>query len=142
MTTKQIELVKSTWVIVALLDPVVVGQLFYNRLFEIAPQVKPMFRSPIEGQSKKLVSMIAYIIHKLDKLSEIIGDVRKLAKQHVSYGVEPAHYLVVGNALMWTLEQGLGKHWNDETREAWVKCYTILSNAMIEAAAEPMAKVA
>ena len=59
MTTRQIEFVKNTWGIVASLDAVVVGQLFYNRLFEIAPDVKPMFRNPIEEQSRKLISMIA-----------------------------------------------------------------------------------
>ena len=142
MTTRQIQLVKNTWGIVASLDPVVVGNLFYNRLFEIAPEVKPMFRAPVEEQSKKLISMIAYVIHKLDKLDDIINEVAKLAKRHVTYGVEPAHYLIVGSALIWTLEQGLGEHWNEEAREAWVKCYTTLSNAMIEAAYYPLAEVA
>ena len=66
----------------------------------------------------------------------------KLAKRHVAYGVEPSHYLVVGNALIWTLEQGLGENWNEEVRDAWVKCYTTLSNAMIEAAHYPIAQVA
>jgi len=142
MTTKQIELVKNTWAIVASLDAVVVGNLFYNRLFEIAPELKAMFRAPVEEQSKKLISMIAYVIHKLDKLDDIITEVAKLARRHVTYGVEPAHYLVVGGALIWTLEQGLGEHWNEEVREAWVKCYTTLSNAMIEAAYYPLAEVA
>ena len=143
MTTKQIEIVKRTWNIVASLDAVVVGALFYSRLFEIAPEVKHMFRNSTESQSKKLISMIAYVIHKLDKLNDIIDEVGKLAKRHVHYGVEPTHYLVVGNALIWTLEKGLDTQWNEEVREAWVKCYTTLSNAMIEAAYQiPLAEVA
>jgi hemoglobin-like flavoprotein len=143
MTTKQIELVKSTWAIVATIDAVAVGNLFYNRLFEIAPQVKHMFRNPMEEQSKKLISMITYVIRKLDKLDDIIDEVGKLAKRHVQYGVEPEHYLIVGNALIWTLAQGLGKYWSEEVREAWAKCYSILSNAMIEASYhEPLAEVA
>jgi len=139
MTQKQIELVKSSWSLVATLDPVVVGDLFYNRLFEIAPQVKHMFRSPMPEQSKKLIAMIGYVIAKLDKLEDIIGEVGKLAQRHNAYGVKPEHYAVVGGALIWTLEKGLGENWNEEVKDAWIKCYTILSNAMIAAAAEDKA---
>jgi hemoglobin-like flavoprotein len=139
MTQKQIELVKSSWSLVTTIDPVVVGDLFYNRLFEIAPQVKHMFRNPMPEQSKKLIAMIGYVIAKLDKLEDIIGEVGKLAQRHNAYGVKPEHYTVVGSALIWTLEKGLGENWNEEVKDAWIKCYTILSNAMIAAAAEDKA---
>ena len=134
MTQKQIELVKSSWSLVSTIDPVVVGDLFYNRLFEIAPQLKHLFRSPMPEQSKKLIAMIGYVIAKLDKLEDIIGEVGKLAQRHVSYGVKPEHYTVVGTALIWTLEKGLGENWNEEVKDAWTKCYTILSEAMISSA--------
>ncbi len=134
MTQKQIELVKSSWSLISTIDPVVVGDLFYNRLFEIAPQVKHMFRSPIPEQSKKLIAMIGYVIAKLDKLEDIIDEVGKLAQRHSGYGVKPEHYTVVGTALIWTLEKGLGENWNEEVKDAWIKCYTILSDAMISSA--------
>jgi len=134
MTQKQIELVKSSWCLVSTIDPVVVGDLFYNRLFEIAPQVKHMFRSPMPEQSKKLIAMIGYVIAKLDRLEDIIGEVDKLAQRHAGYGVKPEHYTVVGTALIWTLEKGLGENWNEEVKTAWIKCYTILSDAMISSA--------
>lgn len=133
MTNKQIDLVKSSWAIVATIDPVTVGGLFYNRLFEIAPQLKHMFRSPVPEQSKKLLAMINYVISKLDKLEDILDEVAKLAKRHVSYGVKPGHYTVVGEALLWTLEKGLGENWNSEVEEAWSNCYGVLSSAMINA---------
>lgn len=139
MTQKQIELVKASWTLVSAIDPVVVGDLFYNRLFEIAPQVKHMFRSPMPEQSKKLIAMIGYVIVKLDKLEDIIGEVAKLAQRHASYGVKPEHYTIVGTALIWTLEKGLGENWNEEVKDAWIKCYTILSGAMINAAAQDKA---
>ncbi|HEX8677733.1 MAG TPA: globin family protein [Segetibacter sp.] len=143
MTTKEIELVKNTWAIVSRLDAVATGNLFYNRLFVIAPKVKPLFTKPMEEQSRKLISMITYIVNKLDKLDNIIDEAGKLARRHVQYGVEPGHYLIVGDALLWTLEQGLDNKWTEEVREAWIKCYTILSQAMIEAAYyTPLAKVA
>ena len=134
MTQKQIELVKSSWSLVSTIDPVVVGDLFYNRLFEIAPQVKHMFRSPMPEQSKKLIAMIGYVIAKLDRLEDIIGEVGKLAQRHAGYGVKPEHYTVVGTSLIWTLEKGLGENWNEEVKDAWIKCYTILSDAMISSA--------
>ena len=133
MTQKQIDLVKSSWSLVETIDPVIVGDLFYTRLFEIAPQAKHMFRSPMPEQSKKLIAMISYVIAKLDKLDDIIGEVGKLAQRHNAYGVKPEHYTVVGTALLWTLEKGLGENWNEEVKTGWIKCYTILSEAMINA---------
>lgn len=134
MTNKQIDLVKSSWTIVATIDPITVGGLFYERLFEIAPQLRHLFRNPMPEQSKKLLAMINYVISKLDKLEDIIDEVAKLARRHVSYGVKVEHYTVVGAALLWTLEKGLGESWNSEVAEAWTVCYDILSSAMINAA--------
>src|SRR6188768_3197992 len=134
MTNKQIDLVKSSWAMVTTIDPVTVGGLFYNRLFETAPQLKQMFRNPMPEQSKKLLAMINYVISKLDKLEDILDQVAKLAQHHVSYGVKPDHYRIVGEALLWTLEKGLGENWNNEVKEAWTVCYDILSSAMINAA--------
>jgi nitric oxide dioxygenase len=136
MTQKQKDLVKSTWALVATIDPVVVGSLFYNHLFKIAPQVKHMFRNPIDGQSKKLLAMIGYIIAKLDRIETIVPEIEKLAKKHSAYGVKPEHYATVGDALLWTLEKGLGEHWNEEVKEAWTTCYVLLSNVMINVSEE------
>jgi hemoglobin-like flavoprotein len=136
MTNEQIQHVKSTWGMVASLDTEMVGGLFYNRLFEIAPQIRGMFRAPIPEQSKKLLTMIGYVINKLDKLDDIIDEVAKLAQRHVQYGVKAEHYGIVAEALLWTLEKGLGEHWTAEVKESWVLCYTILAGAMIAAANE------
>jgi len=133
MTFQQINLVKSSWQIVSTLDPVTVGDLFYNYVFEIAPAAKAMFRQPMDEQSKKLMATLGFIISKLDKLEDIVSEVVKLSKRHVQYGVKPGHYAIVGEALLWTLEKGLGENWNDELEQAWAACYNILSNAMINA---------
>lgn len=131
MKTNQISLVKESFGLVAKIPAETVGSLFYNRLFEIAPEVKPMFRNAdIPEQSRKLLSMLSYIISKLDNLDTILDDVAKLSQRHVKYGVQDYHYEKVGEALLWTLEQGLGKNWNEETQEAWIACYTLLSGAM------------
>lgn len=133
MTTIQINLVQSTWEIAAV-HAETIGPLFYNRLFEIAPELKPMFsRTTVPEQSRKLLTMLSYVISKLDALDEIIDEVGKLAQRHVRYGVEEKHFTYVGAALIWTLEKGLGEAYNQEVKEAWMTCYDILSNAMITA---------
>ena len=134
MTTKQIELVTSSWKLVAAIDPVIVGSMFYNRLAELSPDTRPMFGVTIAEQSKKIIPMLGYIISKLSNLNEIIDEVGKLAQRHVHYGVKEEHYYSGGDALLWTLEKGLGENWNEELKEAWSICYSILSSAMIEAA--------
>ncbi len=134
MTPHQIQLIRSSWAKVNTIDPVIVGTLFYNRIFEIAPGTENMFRGSIAEQSKKLLVMLGYIINKLDRLEEIIDEVKKLAGRHVQYGVKEEHYAIVGDAFLWTLEKGLGEDWNTELKQAWSDCYSILATAMINAA--------
>ncbi|RYU94399.1 globin family protein [Emticicia agri] len=137
MKTNQILLVKESFSLVAKIPAETVGSLFYNRLFEIAPEVKAMFRNAdISEQSRKLLSMLSYVIGRLDKLDTILEDVARLSQRHVKYGVQEYQYEKVGEALLWTLEQGLGKNWTEDTKEAWVACYTLLSGAMKEMSQE------
>ena len=136
MSTAEIELVTNSWAAVERLDPVVAGSIFYTRLFEIAPHLKPMFRAPIDGQSKKLLSMISYVIKRLHRLESIAAELGTLAKNHVKYGVKEAHYQIVGAALLWTLQQALDALWTPEVALAWQKCYHILSTAMIAVSEE------
>ncbi len=137
MNNYQIKIVKESFVLVAKIPTETVGGLFYNRLFEIAPAVKPMFgKTNMPDQLRKLLSMLAYVINKLDSLDSIIDEVANLARRHLKYGVKPSHYEPVGAALLWTLEKGLGTNWNPELAEAWTTCYLILSSAMIDACEE------
>ena len=133
MNSKQISLVKGTWHLVEQLDSQTVGSLFYSRLLDENPELRPLFRTPVPEQSKKLITMISYVIHRLDRLDTVIEDVKKLALRHVQYGVKENYYAMVGAALLWTLEKGLSDLWNQEIQEAWVACYTLLSSAMMEA---------
>ena len=131
MTPKQIELVKESWGnVMPIADAA--GQLFYNRLFQVAPGVRHLFKSDPKDQARKLMSMITMVVSKLDSLDTIIEDIKNLAKRHDKYGAKKEDYAVVGECLLWTLEQGLGDKWNKETADAWVAAYTILSGAMIQ----------
>ncbi len=95
-----------------------------------------MFQNSMTQQYGKLVDMLTMVVTRLDRLDMVTEEIAQLAVRHVDYGVRPAHYKLVGNALLWTLEKGLGKDWNEETALAWKTCYTLLSDTMIAAAEE------
>jgi hemoglobin-like flavoprotein len=135
MTPKQAELVTSTW---ALVKPISeqAAAMFYARLFETAPEVKPLFTSDMTEQGKKLMTMIDTAVSHLDDLESVIPAVQDSGRRHVGYGVKEEDYAKVASALLWTLEQGLGDAFTDEVKEAWTVTYMTLANVMIEAAKE------
>jgi hemoglobin-like flavoprotein len=108
--------------------------LFYGRLFEIAPAVKPLFRGDMAEQGRKLMATLAVVVNGLDNLAAILPAASALAKRHVQYGVQAADYTSVGEALLWTLERGLGDDWTPELAAAWATAYGVLSNYMIDEA--------
>lgn len=135
MTPEQITLIKESW---AKVEPISdqAAELFYGRLFETEPSVKPLFKGNMESQGQKLMTMIGVAVNGLDKLDEIVPAVQDLGRRHVGYGVKDEHYPVVGAALLWTLEKGLGDAWNDDLKAAWAEAYGILSSTMIAATKE------
>jgi hemoglobin-like flavoprotein len=135
MTPKQIELVQTSFqkVVPVRME---VARLFYGRLFSLDPTLKRLFRSSLEEQGDKLTQTLARVVGSLHRIDQIIGAVRDLAVRHVDYGVEERHYDTVGEALLWTLEEGLGDAFTPEVRAAWTEAYTLLAGAMIEAARE------
>ncbi len=133
MTPDQIQLVQSSFSkVVPIADDA--AALFYGRLFEIAPAVKPMFKTDIKQQGRKLMTTLGVVVNGLTKLDTIVPAAQSLAIKHVEYGVKPEHYQPVGEALIWTLDQGLGAEFTEDTKTAWVEAYTTLSGVMIAAA--------
>jgi hemoglobin-like flavoprotein len=136
MTPEQVTLVQDSFAKVA---PIVdtAAELFYNKLFEMDPELKPLFESAdMKAQGNKLMTMIGTAVAGLSNLESIVGAVEDLGKRHVNYGVQDSHYDTVGAALLWTLEQGLGDEFTPEVKEAWATVYGILANTMKTAAAE------
>jgi hemoglobin-like flavoprotein len=133
MTPDQVTLVQDSFAKVApIADQAAV--LFYDRLFEIAPEVRPMFHGDMAEQRRKLMTTLGVVVRGLGDLPAILPAASKLAKQHVVYGVKPVHYAPVGAALLWTLEKGLGEAWTEPVSEAWIAAYTTLSEFMISEA--------
>ena len=133
MTEEQIILIKKSWRLLRNIDPQIVGDTFYSKLFADNRSLRKMFPTDMEQQYRKLIDMLSAIVMRLDNIDELTDNIAAMAQRHVQYGVKPLHYSLVGKALLWTLKQGLGKDWNKETAEAWSNCYTLLANAMIQA---------
>lgn len=130
MTSDQIDLVQASFAKVVPIADAAAG-LFYGRLFEIAPEVKPLFRNDMREQGRKLMTTLGLVVGSLKNLEAVLPAAKALAVKHVGYGVTAAHYEPVGAALIWTLEKGLGDDFTLETKKAWISTYGTLSGLMI-----------
>lgn len=135
MTPEQVKLVQESFKKVLPIAPQA-ADLFYGRLFEIAPNVKPLFPNDLSEQKKKLMMMIATAVNNLHQVETIVPAVQDLGRRHVGYGVTADHYKPVGEALIWTLEKGLGDAFTPDVKAAWVETYVTLQGVMTAAAAE------
>ena len=133
MNPTQIKLVQDSFAKVAPISEQA-AVIFYNRLFEVAPTVRAMFPNDMTEQRKKLMATLAYVVNGLANLESILPAASALATRHVSYGAKREHYPVVGAALLWTLEKGLGDGWTSELADAWTAAYGTLSGFMISEA--------
>jgi len=138
MTPEQIELVKTSWAqVVPIADTA--AKLFYGKLFELDPALKPLFKGDMTEQGKKLMRMVGTAVNGLDRLDQIVPAVKDLGVRHVAYGVQDSHYDTVGSALLWTLGQGLGESFTTDVETAWATVYGLLADTMKTAAAKAVA---
>ena len=103
---------------------------FYGRLFQLAPEVRPLFTREIGLQARKLSEMLAWVIAHLEQPDELMTELRKLGARHGGYGVEINHYAPVGSALIWMFQQTLGGRFTPEMEEAWLEAYAFISGEM------------
>lgn len=134
MTPDQVDLVQETW---SQVEPIsaTAADLFYDRLFELDPSLKPMFKGDMQEQKQKLMRMIGMVVKGLKDLEPMVPAIQNLGRRHVDYGVKNEHYATVGEALLWTLEQGLSEAYTPEVEQSWTAAYTTLAKVM-QAAAE------
>ncbi|WP_208349925.1 globin family protein [Pseudaestuariivita rosea] len=133
MTPEQIKLVQDSFgKVVPIRDEA--AALFYQRLFEIAPEVRPLFKGDMTQQGAKLMAMLGAVVNGLNDVEKIVPVARDLAVRHIAYGVEAGHYQSVGQALLETLEKGLGAEFTNDVKDSWLAAYQTLSGVMIAAA--------
>jgi hemoglobin-like flavoprotein len=133
MTPRQLELVQSSW---ASVEPIAdaAAEMFYNKLFALDPSLRALFKGDMREQGRKLMSMIAFAVKGLSRLEALVPGVQALGRRHAGYGVRDRHYETVATALLWTLQQGLGKAFTPDVREAWATAYGLLATTMKDAA--------
>ncbi|RTM05985.1 MAG: hemin receptor [Hyphomicrobiales bacterium] len=136
MTPDQIRLVQESFrQVVPIKDAA--AALFYEKLFAIDGSLRALFReTEMKKQGAKLMAALGFVVHGLSRAETMLSAVQDLARRHVGYGVEEQHYETVGQALIETLEAGLGEAFTQEVRQAWVAAYGLLAGVMIEAARE------
>ena len=135
LTSNDIALVRTSFTRVAAIQEAA-ADLFYDRLFAIAPNLRELFPADLRDQKRKLMQMIATAVGGLNHLDRIVPAVKALGARHTGYGVTAAHYAIVGEALLWTLERGLGEAFTPEVGAAWTKVYGVLAATMQAGAAE------
>ena len=135
MNADQIEIVQKTFEKVCSISETA-AELFYKRLFELNPSFKSLFKGDMKKQGRMLMQMLDFAVKGIDDPDTILPTIQDLGKRHVGYGVKEEYYTTVGEALLWTLEQGLGADFTPEAKEAWTEAYKLLSGVMINAARE------
>ena len=129
MNATQQELVRTSFARLAVM-PEVTGALFYERLFTTNPSFRKLFKNDMRIQGVKLMTMLAIVVYNLREPGQVLPAIRDLAVRHVEYGVKRADYDALREALLWTLEQALGKDFTPAVREAWTVCYDELADDM------------
>lgn len=136
MTAKQKFLVQVSFKTVAS-SADAAGTLFYERLFTLDPSLRQLFPSDLQNQKRKLMQALALAVESLDRMDQLTPLLEDMGRRHVGYGVTAEHYDTVGAALLWTLEQALGKTFNEELRDAWNAAYRTVNEAMQKGATVP-----
>jgi hemoglobin-like flavoprotein len=103
---------------------------FYRRLFELAPEVRPLFKREMDLQAQKFSGMLAWVIEHLERPHELCQEIRALGARHSAYGVKIDQYAPVGSALIWMFQRTLGDRFTPEMEEAWLEFYAFASFEM------------
>ena len=141
VTPEQKVLVKQSF---ALVEPIAdtAAALFYDRLFQLDPTLRGLFHGDMHEQGQKLMQMIAIAVRGLDNLAQLVPAVEALGRRHAQHGIKPRDFGVVGEALLWTLERGLGHAFTSEMRDAWAAVYAVLAETMLEGMRQSPARAA
>lgn len=132
LTNQQKTIVQKTFAQVGNGDALM--EKFYNRLFEIDPSTRGLFKTNMDDQRMKLLQTLSVVVAGLDNLSAIVPAIQSLGKRHVEYGVTAHHWDTVGAALLSALGDTFGSAFTDEVHDAWAAAYTLIAQTAMAAA--------
>jgi len=130
LTDRQINSIYDSWQVIVS-DSERIGSMFYERLFQIQPELRVYFKSDLNSQVSKFMSTLTLLITKLHSGKSLAKDIQYLAQRHSSYGASPGHYELIGQVLLWTLENGLGEKWNVNLKSSWTLLYEKVAESMM-----------
>lgn len=111
---------------------------FYERLFTLSPEVKPLFEGvDMALQQKKLLGALSLVVENLRRPQVLVEALKELGKRHEGYRVLPEHYPMVGSALLETFAAFLGEKWTPELRDAWAEAYEVITELMLKGYTSP-----
>lgn len=125
------------------------GSIFYQRLFQIAPEIRPLFRTDLKAQQSKFMKVIGEVVqlHLRAIISlpvtaqssgrAVLPGAFWSGKLHAAYGVRMEDYDVMKSALVWALEQTLLEECTAEVKDAWSTAYDVVVKAMQEGMLSP-----
>ena len=141
ITPAQVELVQSSFQhVLPIAD--VAGMLFYERIFTLAPEARALFGDDIALQASRTMAAVKTAVDGLGDIDHVAPFLVRLGARHVRYGVQPEHFALVGEALLWTLEQGLGEAYTPDVHEAWTATFGVIARAMLIGMEQASAKLA
>lgn len=132
LSEKEIKDIKKSWRILAQIDPLIIGDAFYSKLFIAYPRYKHMFPTDMKAQSLKLVQMLNHIIIRVDNLDSMNAELKAMGLRHKGYGVQTGDYEAVGKSLIWTLATTLGSDWNEALEYSWSLLYACIVEKMTQ----------
>lgn len=131
VSAKSIQIVKDTWADLIGHGPEI-GQRFYERLFQLHPEYKKLFKENNKDQHKKLAFAITLVVTKLNKLDQIGEEVRSLAARHVKYGVKPEYFAPFIKLFVETIASVRSERWKPEYSAAWYEVMKAVGDAIAE----------
>ena len=141
ITETEKEAIRRSWKLVVPIGETA-ADLFYKRLFELRPDYRTLFPDDMKAQKRKLIQMLAFIVKSLTwpeaawredvpPDEDLLLVVLALGRRHSElYKIPAEAYGTVGEALVWTLDYGLGEAFTPEVRDAWLHVYTLLAKTM------------
>lgn len=103
----------------------------YERLFVEHPETEALFSGAAPGQAERLAGAVLAYAENIDDVEALVPVVQGIATKHVAAGVEPAHYDIVGAALLGAMVDVLGGL-ETSVIDAWAAAYGYLANIFID----------
>ena len=133
MTPETIALIKSSYAEVTA-KPRRLAARFYDELFAVAPNLRPLFPSDLTLLQGHFEAAIALVVRNLDEMSALRESLRDLGAQHVHWGARPEDYVTAREALLKAIG-ALSPTWDDTLERDWRSAVTSIIVPMLEGAA-------